>query len=1030
MDLKMITKKNQAHAEFFLQEFYNKDLLAAEKKPYLTNLRESTGPYLAVENADGDVNYLLDAASQIATLGLGFNPSAFFGVSHFIESWCNDHNTKKYKQVRLTFEKFLSRKLDLKFHTLFAQSGAEANELALGLCFKRRAHNSQNKILSFKGSFHGRMMMTLAATWNKSKRAPFEWPQFDCYYSPYPEVENGLITQEFPDKWRLFWENSPCQDFEIPRDWQLNTDALLKKEIEILTSIRENLINQELFAILVEPMQCEGGDRYSSDRFHNALLLMAKSFRIPVIYDEVQTGFHLGNNFFWHQSFNLRHSLGGKLYPDYVVCAKKAQLGIVLSQKSIDKTILANEQFNIASMIKGMIQAQALDQSHFNIQKIAESSKEKLDKLVGQYSSHLYNPRIEGLAFSFDFIDASKIKEFIQERFNVGLLFYPAGHKTLRFRLNTAYKEQDIINLFSGLENLAENIFNQKPLKITSHFKTTWASPQKIYGLHAMILSLKLQKLSNIPLDEKDILINLTALFKHNYQADLIELNASNFNQYADQIEAIQKSTYEEQRQTSLNNFKKVAYNKCGIALIIVKENQLIGQIFSSPLSDHPFEKGVRSLKHYNNPHAYYNLDLTTVPSLTTKGLGRDIKSALTIIAMARGCQYLYGRNRDQLASRMFKINLSLGAIEKQYNREDYHDNEKHRDVILYQIATQWKAPIYHYSSGLRSPISAGGLNESFMFKNHQYLVNKVCLSNFVSKDFITSINAITQLMPEELRHIYTTSGQSECADKLAKTIWFNQSDKKKCYKMLTFSGHHFGPGSFLSRSLDSDQFQEFFPVKKLPHPTEKNYLKILTMIKEELTHDRYLGIWLEPVLQKSFKHLPYPFLQAIKKLAQEFKTPLIYNETASCRFHYSSDHFFCSADPQITPDISMCYLGGQAGIVFTLKKHFITTPLMLISTWDGDEYSCAVFHKEMQAILEDKNDFLKKRRLFEKNITLLLEKYHVKDLTIKNGVGHFYGEIPANLQKQFDFVNGKYLICPNTDTLSETCEQLTQKDL
>ena len=60
--------------------------------------------------------------------------------------------------------------------------------------------------------------------------------------------------------------------------------------------------------------------------------------------------------------------------------------------------------------------------------------------------------RQEVLAFSFafDFKKKEQVAEFIKKRFQYGLLFYPAGDKTLRFRLNLSFTESDMIFLFEG----------------------------------------------------------------------------------------------------------------------------------------------------------------------------------------------------------------------------------------------------------------------------------------------------------------------------------------------------------------------------------------------------------------------------------------------------------------------------------------------------------------------------------------------------------------------------------------------------
>ena len=75
---------------------------------------------------------------------------------------------------------------------------------------------------------------------------------------------------------------------------------------------------------------------------------LAKAFSVPVIFDEVQTGYHLGREFFWHKQFNLKDSQNNMISPDYIVCAK-AQIGLVISH--CDEK--SNEEFSTASFFRG-----------------------------------------------------------------------------------------------------------------------------------------------------------------------------------------------------------------------------------------------------------------------------------------------------------------------------------------------------------------------------------------------------------------------------------------------------------------------------------------------------------------------------------------------------------------------------------------------------------------------------------------------------------------------------------------------------
>src|SRR5690606_3721414 len=120
-------------------------------------------------------------------------------------------------------------------------------------------------------------------------------------------------------------------------------------------------------------------------------------------------------------------------------------------------------------------------------------------------------------------------------------------------------------------------------------------------------------------------------------------------------------------------------------------------------------------------------------------------------------------------------------------------------------------------------------------------MVNKICLSNFVSQSFLSDVKVFSDLLPTELRHMYTTSGQSEAVDKVAKTLWFNRDKEKiKSPRFLTFKDHYFGAGSFLARGL-SQIGESLFPVDVLKDASE---------LENALKSESYLALYLEPVGQ------------------------------------------------------------------------------------------------------------------------------------------------------------------------------------
>jgi acetylornithine/succinyldiaminopimelate/putrescine aminotransferase/GNAT superfamily N-acetyltransferase len=1026
MKLPLINAEDAKQSLEVLKKYYENHLIPAEKKTYLTDLKNSIGPYMGVTGSDGKTHYFLDAASQIATLGHGFNTSVFFGTGQFLESWTNDSSTKEFKEMRSAFQNFFHRKLNWKKTFLtFVHSGAEANEMALGYCYQSRVHKNANKVLAFEGSFHGRMMITLMATWNKSKREPFEWQNYLAEYVPYPELENSKIHREMPSDWKSVWNESSLIQFKIPEKWiELGKkDPSIQKEIEVLLKVREKLSTKTIFSIIVEPMQCEGGDCYSSDRFQTALILMAKTFKVPVIHDEVQTGFHLGKEFFWHREFNLTGLNGEQLNPDYVTCAKKAQIGVVLSHKET-KNIFKGEEFSVASAFRGYAHAISLDQAQIKIKKLEEIVKTKIDHLISDNPNYIERPRINGLAFAFDLKDPSLLNKCVDLRFKHGLLYYPAGSKTLRFRLNTSFADKDIEFLFNRLDAILKELYTGVESKIPLEVETDNIDSRELYEWHQFLINAKIEKLHKGKLDSKDVMKKL-ALFisSTNSKTELIEIKAQNFLEHRESIIELEKKVYEPARQTDIEKFEHTVLNKNSLCLGVIADKKLIGIAFAGPLKLYPLERGVRIDPHFNDEDCLYMLDVTIAPEYHGSGLGRSLKYALSALALTKGVKKIQGRNRDRLAQAMININLSLGAIEQNYMREDYPDFESHRDVFYYTTKADWKKSSHQLSTATTMPLTSSSLDAKYIEKQMPFIVNKICLSNFVSETFIKNVKNVFQALPINLQHGYTCSGQSECVDKVIKSIWVKSDESKKksnTTKILTFKGHYFGNGSNLSRSLSYDT-DPYFDVIKAQNPNEKNYIEVLKEVEEIIKNNSLLAIAIEPMLQKSMEKVPYEFLRGLKKLSNENGIALIYNETASSLYRFSIKNCFASNFQEIEPDAGILYTSGQSGLVFTSEKYFLDAPLMLISTWDGDEFSFNTFYEAFELVQNNKDQYFLMMKEFHKKIIDQLSRFEMDIIKLENGFGFFKGSIPASMEKMFKrYENDYYVVAPSFGAMKE----------
>lgn len=160
----------------------------------------------------------------------------------------------------------------------FGNSGAEANEGAMKLARKYfYAHGSKRyKIISADHSFHGRTLATVAATGH------------DYYQAPYrPLLPQGLSQVPYND-----------------------IDAL------------KAAIDDETAAILLEPIQGEGGVTPADPKYLKAVRALCDENDMLLIFDEVQTGVHRTGSLYCYQQYGV--------VPDIMTSAKGLGCGVAI----------------------------------------------------------------------------------------------------------------------------------------------------------------------------------------------------------------------------------------------------------------------------------------------------------------------------------------------------------------------------------------------------------------------------------------------------------------------------------------------------------------------------------------------------------------------------------------------------------------------------------------------------------------------------------------------------------------------------
>jgi len=268
----------------------------------------------------------------------------------------------------------------------FCNSGAEANEAAIKLVRKYfyRQQSHKNEIIVFNESFHGRTLATVTAT-GQSK-----------YQEGFAPLPTGFVYADFND----------------------------------LGSV-EKLINANTAAIMLEPIQGEGGVHPASRDFLINLRRLCDKQGILLVFDEVQCGIGRSGNFFAYQSYGV--------LPDIVTLAKGLGGGFPIgAMLASDQAATGFAPGDHASTFGGNPLATAtanrlveiVTDPEFaqNTVEMGEYLRDGLNKLADK---RIIEIRGCGLMLGVEF--SAEVKELVQICIQKGLLLVGAGPKVMRF---------------------------------------------------------------------------------------------------------------------------------------------------------------------------------------------------------------------------------------------------------------------------------------------------------------------------------------------------------------------------------------------------------------------------------------------------------------------------------------------------------------------------------------------------------------------------------------------------------------------
>ena len=388
------------------------------------DLEKSRGSYL-YDAATG--HRLIDLYAFFGSMPVGFNHPYFerddvkrdlLGAAK-VKIANSDVYSQPYAEFVETFARVVG--LPPLERYLFIEGGALAveNTLKAAMDWKVRKNMAAGRgergteILHFRHAFHGRSGYTMSLTNTDPRKtdlfAKFDWPRVSCPYIDYTLPE----SKREPDV--------------IARE--------KKSEQEIKKFIAERGV--DIAAIIIEPIQGEGGDNHFRGEWLQTLRKICDENEMLLIFDEVQCGMGATGRNWCCEHFGV--------VPDLLSFGKKAQVCGVMGGPRLDEVkdnafrlpsrLNSTWGGNFTDMVRSKHFLRIVEEEHLveNAGKVGAYFLDRLRELQGEFD-FINAVRGRGLFLAFDLPDAKTREEMWKGLFDLGVLALRSGEESIRFR--------------------------------------------------------------------------------------------------------------------------------------------------------------------------------------------------------------------------------------------------------------------------------------------------------------------------------------------------------------------------------------------------------------------------------------------------------------------------------------------------------------------------------------------------------------------------------------------------------------------
>jgi L-lysine 6-transaminase len=415
----------------------------------VVDLRKSEGNYLY--NALNNTTFL-DLFSFFASAPVGFGHPGLnepeFQQALLEASLVKTSNSDFYTTHMAGFVKaFSDYAIPEELPYLFMISGgtlAVENALKAAFDWKVRKNMAGGlgadlgyQVIHFREAFHGRSGYTLSLTDTDERKTKY-FPKFQ-----WPRIINPKI--EFPVTSR-------------------SHEQTLKREKQAVADIKTVIHNNknDIAAIIIEPIQGEGGDNHFRKEFLQQLRHIADENDIVLIFDEVQTGLGLTGRMWCYQAFGV--------VPDILVFGKKAQVCGFLCSKRIDEVDdnVFHESSRINSTWGGNLTDMVRSRKYLEIihdenlvsksKKIGEYFLSNLLTLAYEFGSKVSAVRGRGLMIAFDLPTPEDRTNLLSRLYKNGLIALGCGRRSIRFRPSLTFTSELVDQALAVLRRSLQEI--------------------------------------------------------------------------------------------------------------------------------------------------------------------------------------------------------------------------------------------------------------------------------------------------------------------------------------------------------------------------------------------------------------------------------------------------------------------------------------------------------------------------------------------------------------------------------------------